>query len=36
MSGPRIQTFCIKKDSYMDAIYCENTFEWCFFIPKQG
>ena len=35
MSGPRVQTFCIDKDSHMDAFLLVNTFKWCFFIPKQ-
>ena len=32
--GPFVEKFCIKKDSYIDAIYCENSFKLCLFIPK--
>ena len=31
-SGPCVQTFCIEKDSYMDAF----KFKWCSVVPKQG
>ena len=34
--GPFVQTLCIEKDSYIDAIKRVNIFRWCFVIPKQG
>ena len=27
VSGPRVNTFCIEKDSHMDAIQRVNTFK---------
>ena len=34
MNGPFVQTFCIEKDSYMDAINVLIFKD--FVIPKQG
>ena len=34
MRVPFVETFCIEKDSYIDAIKCENSFKLCIFIPK--
>ena len=31
---PFVEMFCIEKDSYIDAIKCENSFKLCIFIPK--
>ena len=29
--GPFVETVCIEKDSYIDAILCENSFKLCLF-----
>ena len=30
VSGPFVQTLCIEKDSYMDAILCVNILPRCY------